>query len=101
MVTLSEDSREVAIYIAGYVAKKMKERFDDCCNGLLSGDIGAGNPDFLYVQILSRGGLTIPSAHLVNYVCTAFSILKFLDDFIKRQGAFGFIISSHSRHLEI
>ena len=67
MVTLSEDSREVGIYIAGYVAKKLKERFGDCCNGLLTGDSGAENPGFLYVIILSRGGLTIPSTNLVNY----------------------------------
>ena len=41
MVTLSEDSRDIAIYIAGYVAKKLKECFGDCCNGLLTGDSGA------------------------------------------------------------
>ena len=46
MVTLSEDNRQVGIYIAGYVANKMKERFGDCCNGLLTGDSGAENPDF-------------------------------------------------------
>ena len=57
MVTLSEDSREVAIYIADFVAKKLKERFGDCCNGLLTGDSGADNPENSYVQILSRGGL--------------------------------------------
>ena len=66
MVTLSEDSREVEIYIAGYVAKKLKERFGDCCNGLLTGDSGAENPDFSYVQIFSRGGLTILSTNLLN-----------------------------------
>ena len=38
---LSEDTREVGIYIAGYVAKKLKKRFGDCCNGLLTGDTGA------------------------------------------------------------
>ena len=47
LVTLSEDSKEVTIYIAGYVAKNLKERFGDCCNGLLSVDSGAYNPDFL------------------------------------------------------
>ena len=30
MVTLSEDSREVGIYITGYVVKKLKEGFGDC-----------------------------------------------------------------------
>ena len=86
MVTLSEDSREVAIYIAGYVGKKLKERFGNCCNGLLTGDSGADNPDFSYVQILSRGCLTILSTNLVNYVCTAFSILEFVNDLITKYG---------------
>ena len=44
MVILSEDSREVAIHMAGHVAKKLKERFGDCCNGLLTGDSGVDNP---------------------------------------------------------
>ena len=36
MVRLYEDSRKVGIYIAGYETKKLKQRFDDCCNGLLT-----------------------------------------------------------------
>ena len=40
------------------------------------------NLDFFYVQILSRGGLTIPSINLVNYVCTAFAILYYSVDVI-------------------
>ena len=86
MVTLSEDSREVGIYIAGYVAKKLKERFGECCKGLLTGDSGVENPDFSYVQILSRAGLTIPSTNLVNYVCTALTILEFVDDLRTKSG---------------
>ena len=85
MGTLSEDSTEVRIYIAGYVAKKLKERFGNCCNGLLTGDSGAENPDFSYVQILSRG-LIISSTNLVNYVCTAFATLEFVDDLITKSG---------------
>ena len=46
IVTLSEDSKEVTIYIAGYVAKNLKERFGDSCNRLLTGDSEAYNPDF-------------------------------------------------------
>ena len=48
MVTLSEDSREVGIYIAGQAAKKLKEKFGDCCNELLTGDSETENTDFLY-----------------------------------------------------
>ena len=51
MVTFSEDSGEVGIYIAGYLAKKLKERFGDCYNGLLTGDSGAENPDLSYVKL--------------------------------------------------
>ena len=64
----------------------MKERFGDCCNGLLTGGSGVESPDFSYVQILSRGGLTIPSTNLVNYVCKAFAILEFVDDLITKSG---------------
>ena len=70
MVTLSEDSREVAFYIARYVVNKLRERFVDCCNELLTSDSGADNRDFSYVQILTREGLAIKSTNLVNYVCT-------------------------------
>ena len=34
----------------------------------------------------SRGGLTIPTANLVNYVCTTFVILEFVDDLITKSG---------------
>ena len=85
MVTLSDDNREVGVSIADYVAKKLKERFGDCCNGLLTSDSGAENLDFSHVRILSRG-LTIPSTNLVNYICTAFAILEFVDDLITKPG---------------
>ena len=64
----------------------MKECFGDCCNRLLIVDSGAGNPDFLFVQILSRGGLTIPLKNLVNYVCTAFAFLEFVYGLITKSG---------------
>ena len=37
-------------------------------------------------KFLSRGGLKIPSTNLVNYVCTAFAILEFVDDLITKSG---------------
>ena len=95
MVTLSEDSREVGIYITGYVPKKMKERFGSCCNRLLTGDSGAENPDFSYLQILSRAALTIPSTNLANYVCATFAILEFVDDLITKSGLTVRIATEH------
>ena len=51
--------------------------------------------------------LTMPSTNLVNYVCTAFEILKFVDDLItksdlpvrKATECIWFIVSGHSSHL--
>ena len=70
----SDDSREVAVHIAGYIAKKLKEWLGNCCKEHLSGNLVPENSDFSYLQIPSRGGLTITSINLVNYVCTAFTI---------------------------
>ena len=95
MVTLSEDSREVGIYIAGYVAKKLKERFGGCCNGLFPNNSGAENPNFSFVQILSRGSLKIPSTNLVNYVCTAFAVLGFVDELITKSGLLARKVADH------
>ena len=48
----------------------------------MSGNLVPENSDFSYLQILSRGGLTIPSIDLVNYVRTAFAILIYSVDVI-------------------
>ena len=52
----------------------------------MTGDKVVENPDFSYVIILSREGLTIPSTNLVNYICKAFAILEFVDDLITKSG---------------
>ena len=85
----------------------MKERFGDCCNGSLTGDSGDENPDFSYVQILSRGAFKIPSRNLINYACTVFAILEFVDDLITKSSlpvhkVAGHVLIhffSHSRYL--
>ena len=38
------------------------------------------NSDFSYLQILLKGGLTIPSINFVNCMCTAFGILNYSVD---------------------
>ena len=77
-ISLSENSREVAVHIAGYVAKKLKKRMGKCCiNFLIKEFVRDKNLDFSYIKILSREDVTIPSMNLANYVCTAFAILEF------------------------
>ena len=82
LLSLSDNSREVAVHIAGYIVKKLKKRLGNCCKEHLSGNLVPENSDFSYVQILWREGLTISSINLVNYVFTAFEILDYLVDVI-------------------
>ena len=72
---LSPDSREVSVHIAGYTAKKLFKICDKkiessyCCKIHITGCIDFENPDHEYLITLNRGGLTVPSSSLVNYVC--------------------------------
>lgn len=81
-LSLSNDSREVAVYIAGYIANKLSKQFGTCCNDLFIGKCSSENPDHSYVEMLSRGGLTIPSNELASYVCMAFATLDEVSDVI-------------------
>ena len=77
-ISRSENSREVAVHMAGYVSKNLKKRMGKCCNNFLIEEFFSDkNSDFLYIKNFSRGGLMISSMNLANYVCTAFAILDF------------------------
>ena len=69
---------EVAVTIAGYVAKKLKKRFG-CQTGYQK--MVSTNQDVLnneYLKIFSRGGLISPSQPLSNFICHLFRILDIL-----------------------
>ena len=51
----------------------------------ITGSIDIENPDHEYLIILNRGGLTIPSPNLVNYVCDAFAVLSATENFFINQ----------------
>jgi hypothetical protein len=81
---LEGESRKVAVYIAGLIAKKISDQKKHyCCVNFLKGRLSADNPDHTYIQTLSRGGLTIPSSELTEYVCTAFAILQHTENIIR------------------
>ena len=79
---LSTDSREVAVHISGYIAKKFIKKKHACCKDHLTGKLSEDNEDHNYIRILSRGGLTIPSVSLTDYVCSAFSVLSLAESTI-------------------
>ena len=81
--TLTKDSEKVSFVVAGYVAKKLKEKSKcNTCKELLTGtDVGN---DLSYFQLLSRGVLTAPSVALHDYICNGFAILDVLSDILQR-----------------
>ena len=88
---LSPDSREVVVQIAGYTAKKFLESVTKkiessyCCKIHITGCIDLENPDHEYLITLNRGGLTVPSSSLVNYVCDAFAVLSATENVLNRS----------------
>ena len=84
---LSPDTREVAVHIAGYTAKRYlkKIKSSSCCKMHITGSIDIENLDQEYLIILNRGGLTISSPNLVNYVCNAFTVLSATENVLINQ----------------
>ena len=67
-LSLSPESEEGALTITGYVAKKLLKRSD--CNDCKENMVGDENDDVPeYFQLLSRGGLTIPSVSMAIDYC--------------------------------
>ena len=84
---LSPGRREVGVHIAGYTAKKYlkKIKSSSCCKMHITGSIDIENLDQEYLIILNRGGLTISSPNLVNYVCNAFTVLSATENVLINQ----------------
>ena len=86
---LSDHSRQVATYVAGYIAKKMIERYgcEICKSYLVSSkneiDFSSDDNSYDYLNILFRGGLTIPSQKLIDYVSDDFAILDLSKSILK------------------
>ena len=74
---LSEDNKQVAVYIADYVAKLVKKRLKChvCNNTIVSNDNNVENDK--YFKTLSRGGHIVPYTTFKDFVCQTFSIKLF------------------------
>ena len=81
---LSQASREVAVHVAGYVGKQIVKKYS-CCQTHVVGVFSTSNPDHAYIKTLSRGGLTIPSSNLTEYVCTTFAVLDWINSALKQS----------------
>jgi hypothetical protein len=72
---LSPETREVAVFVAGFVGKKIKDKLGcEGCDALLFGNPSIEG-DHRYTAELNRGGLKFPSQALADYVCDLFGLL--------------------------
>ena len=77
-LSLSESARDVAEVVAGYVATILNCQFHcENCEDMMT--IYTNK----YFDALSRGGLTVPSSNLLEFVCSSFAILDFAETVIK------------------
>ena len=60
-VMLSEETREAAAHISGYIAKKLVKKFGHCCKNYCINESETTSTAHVYIDLLSRGGLTLPS----------------------------------------
>ena len=71
---------EVATTIAGYIAKQLANQ----SNCIICKEIFIANRNSIvndkYLNLLSRGGLTVPSPNLADFVCSCFAVLDFVGE---------------------
>ena len=82
---LSADSLEVSATVSAYIAKKINEKVqcDACTPHSISTD-NAENINNEYLLLISRGGLTVPTNIMANFVVHAFSALSISEKTIQK-----------------
>ena len=83
---LSPDSKEVAYTISGYITKKLISHFHcEMCFLIIVDNNRDKATDKEYFDLLSRGGLTVLSRQMAEFVCACFVILEYADQFIVKK----------------
>ena len=83
---LSPDSKEVAYTISGYITNKLIKHFQcEMCSLIMVSNDSDKATDKEYFDLLSRGGLTVQSRQMAEFVCACFAILEYADHFIVKK----------------
>lgn len=77
-------AKEVAVVIAGYIAKKMTKKTQ--CRAILTfnSERESAFENFDYFLRLSRGGLTLPAVDLTHYVSKSFAMLELSQNIFRK-----------------
>ena len=81
--TLDPESKEVGATIFGYITKKLAKRSKcSACKMFLTMN---SEIECQYLQSLSRGGLTVSSEILAQFVCSGFAALDVMKDITRKS----------------
>ena len=72
-VMLSDKTRNDAAHISGYI--KLVKKFEYCCKTYCIKESETALKTHAYIDLLSTGGLTLPSKCLVTYLCDCYNML--------------------------
>lgn len=81
-MVLSQESREVSDFIAGFIAQKARKITEGCCESLIVSS--ETPPNGSYLEEISRGGLTVASYSLSECISQAFAMLDACSDLIRK-----------------
>ena len=84
--TLDSSSEEVSTTIAGNIAKKLAKRsnYNSCKSLLIASSMDLAENH--YLNLLSRGGLIVPSAKLAEYTSHCFAIMDYSYNIVQAYG---------------
>ena len=85
--TLSSESEQVAHYIAGNISKRIHQASNCkmCEAKLIDSDVKTVNMRSSYLLDLSRGGLTVPSKAVSDFVANGYALLDLFDQYISNK----------------
>ena len=80
--TLTAETEEVVQVVSGYIAKQLTEKTKcrQCINSLCGSEVEKNS----YFELLSHGGLKVPSPVLKNYVAFVFATLDLTDALLQQ-----------------
>ena len=83
-VCLSTESEEVSHFIAGNIGRRILKLVNckSCESYLIQNEAEQESSRHRYLSDLSRGGLTIPSRELSDFVSTGYALLDFFDQHV-------------------
>lgn len=85
-ISLSDQSLKVCAYIGGFIVRRLVEKKKPDCKECKTNLLDHGNLLHTeYVNLVSRGGLKVPSLELLHYTASVFGILEAIEPMVRNS----------------